>query len=265
MDVGAFVQENKRWLLGTAIGGLVWMIGSAVVQAIYDPGLAASPKRLNAPSEVYDKPALAAARTESEQLAAERTRLQRELAFVQSERFLPAGKGALDEYLLQVGRAQKRAIASAANAREVQFADSNVVWDAANGPDEVRATLFGLEVLDEVQKRLFAAHDQVVAKTPEARGLRALMALKLDARRNRGNNPRPAKAGEVDLRDLVMQEHVSFQFQSDEPVLLAFLEALRAPDRTLVLDSWTVLRPTRTGEPCTVKGVLHGLAFKEGK
>ncbi|MCU0865188.1 MAG: hypothetical protein MUC36_15485 [Planctomycetes bacterium] len=268
MDLGAFVQENKRWLVGVGIGGLCWLIGSAIVQAIYDPGSAASAKSLKAPAEVYDQAALSAATTEAEQLAAERARLQRELAFVQGDKFLPAGKGALDEYLLQIGRAMKRTIASAANEREVQFADANVAWDAANGPDEIRATLFGLELLDEVQKRLFAAHDQVRSKAPEARGLRALLALKLDTRRNRGGNLRTAKPGEVDLRDLVMQEHVTFQFQADEPVLLAFLESLRVPDRTLVLDSWQVVRPTRVGEPCTVKGMLHGLAFKtavEGK
>ena len=91
MDLGAFVQENKRWLVGVGIGGLCWLIGSTIVQAIYDPGAAASAKSLKAPTEVYDQAALSAATTEAEQLATERARLQRELAFVQGDSVQPAG------------------------------------------------------------------------------------------------------------------------------------------------------------------------------
>lgn len=266
MDVGAFVQENKRWLLGAAIGGLCWMIGSFVIGTVYDAaGTMPTPKKLGAPSEVYDQSVLSAAREENEQLVAERKRLQQELGFVSADKYLPAGKGALDEYLLQIGRAMKRTIASAANEREVQLTESGIWWDVANGPDEIRATLFGLELLDEVQKRLFAAHDAVRSQRPEAIGLRALVALKLDARRGRAGASRSTRPGEVDLRDLVVQEQVSFQFQADEAVLLQFFESCRQPNRTLVIDSWQVTRPQRIGEPCSVKGVLHGLAFKEDK
>ena len=48
MDVGAFVQENKRWLLGCAIGGLVFFIARGVISSIYDPDVArGKPRRLN--------------------------------------------------------------------------------------------------------------------------------------------------------------------------------------------------------------------------
>jgi hypothetical protein len=263
MDVSAFVQENKRWLIGVAIGGIAWLIGSSIIDAIYDPaGSMPTLQKLGAPREVFDGAARTALQTENEQLVAERQRLQEALAFTRGDKFLLANKGSPDEYVFQVGRGLKQAIASAANERDVAFADNAVAWDVPAGVDDIRATLFGLELLDEVQKRLFAAHDATRARAAEAVGLRTIQSLRLDNRK-KGSTPMRVKAGEVDMRDLMVQEHVTFQFQADEATALAFLEACRQPTRALVIDTWQMVRPARIGDACQIKGMLHGIAWKE--
>jgi hypothetical protein len=262
MDVGAFVQENKRWLLGCAIGGVVWLVASSVIASMHAV-TRPSARQLGAPDKVHDRATRDAARTENEQLLAERQRLQQELAFVPSAKYQVPGGGRGDEQLFKLGRELKQAIAAAAATRDVQFSESSVAWETATSPEDIRATLFGLELIDELQQRLFAAHDEVRARDETALGLRHVVSLKLDTRRNQRAQVRSVRPGEVDVRDLLAQESVQFQFLADEGTLHAFFEACRKPNRTLVVDSWTVLKPQRPGEPCAVKGVLLGIEFKQ--
>lgn len=267
MDVGAFVQENKRWLAGVAAGGVVWMIAGGVIGSICSadgPRSAARALVRNAgDTPLHDAKVLAAAREEGEALLAERRRLQAELAFVPAPKYTLGGQGAPDEYLFQVGRALKQALLDGANERDVQVVEKDIAWDAPTGVDEIRGVLFGLDLVDEFGKRLFAAHDAVRAARPEAIGLRAINLCKVEPRRGpRGGGRATVRPGEVDLRDLVVQERVSFQFQSDEETWVRFVESCREPGRALVLESFQVLQPSRRGEPCAVKGVLQGIAFK---
>lgn len=269
MDVGAFVQENKRWLSGIAVGCVVYLIANIVIGSIYDKdgedaagaGLLKSARGL----EAYTQSALSAAREEAELLQKERDRLQQELAFVPQDKYLLAGKGSPEEYLFQVGRTLKTTILNAANERDVQIVDKEVGWPSVSGVDEIRGVLFGLELLDEAQQRLFAAHDQVRAADPDAMGLRAIGQWKTDDRRNQRSQARSSRPGEVDLRDHVVQERIVFQFQSDAAVLTAFFEACRKPGRTLTLENVTIQQGQRAGDPVTVKGSLQGIAFKEPK
>ncbi|HEX5054056.1 MAG TPA: hypothetical protein VFZ65_19915 [Planctomycetota bacterium] len=266
MDPGAFVQENKRWLIGCAVGCVVFWIAGSVIDSVYDVNAARAPQRALlsvGSSELYDGKALAAAKEEAEQLAAEKQRLQKELAFEPTSRYQLAGKGHPGEYLFQVGRALRQSVLTAANERGVQLADKDLFWDVPTGVDEIGGVLFGLELLDETQKRVFAAHDAVRAAHPDAMGLRAILKLCVEPRRNQRGPARGPRPGEVDLRDLVVQERVSFQFQGDEPTLLRFFEACRQPGRTLVIESWTLTQPGRAGDGCTAKGTLQGIAFKE--
>ncbi|MBL8727728.1 MAG: hypothetical protein JNM25_04805 [Planctomycetes bacterium] len=267
MDIGAFVQENKRWLVGVAIGGIVYLVASAVIASVYsaDSSLLEARKlvRQAGTTPLYDGAALNAAREEADQLQAERRRLQAELAFVPTAKYQLDGKGAADEYLFQVGRALKQSILNAANERDVQVADKDVGWDVPTGVDEIRGVLFGLELLDETTQRLFAAHDAVRAADPDAIALRAVPSLKVDPRRGQRSLSRGTRPGDVDLRDLLVQERVSFQFQADEATCARFLESCRKPGRALVIETWQLQQPPRLGEPCTVKGTLQGIAFKE--
>ncbi len=258
MDVGAFVQENKRWLLGCTIGAVVWLIASSVLGSIYhvmNPSVKSS-------GDVYDNNALTAARDENALLLAERDKLQQELGFVPTEKYQLAGQGRPDEYQFTLSLELKKSIVASAQRRDVQVAESNLTWERPTSIDDIRATLFGLELLNEVQQRLFAAHDQTRKADETAIGLRTILSLKLDARRGQRPPMRSPRPGEVDLRDFLVQEPLSFLFQADEATLAAFLESLRQPGRTLVVDSLTVTKPIRAGEPCTVKGALVGIAWK---
>lgn len=264
MDIGAFVAENKRWLIGCAIGALVWLIASSVINSMWDPAaIATSPRKLGAPTTpVYDQAALQAAQQEGERLAGERQKLQAELAFVVADEYR-RWNGPADQYLYVAGRDLEQGILQRANERDVQVSEANIDWEVPTSVDDIRLVLFGLDMMDEIQARLFAANDAVERADPEAPGLTAILSLKLEARRNQRSVRRPAREGEVDLDDLLEQQRVVLQFQSDEPTLAAFVEALRKPNRTLVVDAWQVLEPSRPGEPCTVKATLSGIQFKE--
>ncbi len=269
MEVGAFVQENKRWLIGCAVGGVVYLIANIVITSIYDAEgearAAAGQIKSLSKMEVYGSPALDAARAEGEALQKERQRLQQELAFTQKPRFLLAGNGAPEEYLFQVGRKVKQALLDATDSRDIQMADKDVSWPSANGVEEIRGVLFGIELLNEVGERLLGAHDQVRTANPDAIGLRAIVQLKLDERRGQRSQARMSRPGEVDLHDYVAQERVSFQFQSDAATFMAFFESCRQPGRTLTLENVLIQSPQKAGDPVLVKGSLQGISFKEAK
>ena len=272
MDIGAFVQENKRWLIGCAIGALVWMIASAIVGSIYDVDAATAAqvglRRSNQSAEVYTRAALTAANEEAEKLAVERQRLQQELAFVPGAKYQLAGNGDANQYLFQVGTTLKKRILNDADERDIQVGDKDVGWPVPTGVDEIRGVLFGIELIDEIATRLFAAHDATRDAAPEAMGVRAITMLKLDERRAQRAGP-GRRRGEVDLRDLVVQERVTFAFEGDEATFATFLESCQQPGRTLAVESWQMLPPARRGDPCVLKGALLGIAFKpqteEGK
>ncbi|MBL8725784.1 MAG: hypothetical protein JNK49_17200 [Planctomycetes bacterium] len=263
MDVGAFVQENRRWLLGVAAGGVLVLVGAIVVRstlAADAAGLSGLTKSARG-MEAYPQAALDAARAEGEQLAAERTRLRTELEFAPTEKYRIEGKGAPDEYVFQVGRKLRQGILTAANEREVQAAEKDIGWPS--GTDDFRGTLFGLELLDEAAQRLFACHDEIRKGNAEAPGLRAILQLRVDERKNQRSGLRPARTGEVDLRDLLGQERIQVHFQADAATAMAFLESCRKPGRTLVIESVQMLPPQRLGDPVTVKAVLQGIVFRE--
>lgn len=262
MDVGAFVQENKKWLLGAGCGAAAWLVVSAVFDSVHAVRIPTE-RSLGAPTgPVYTQAALDAARAEGEELAKARAALAAALAFTPGAKYQLTDRVRPGDFLFQQSRDLKQQILAAANQRDVQVAEGGVTWEVPTGVDDIRATLFGLELVDEFQQRLFAAHDAARAAKEDAMALRAILSLKLDARRNQRGPLRAARPGELDVRDHFTQEQVAFQFQSDEATALLLLEALRAPGRALVLESWQLLKPARPGEPCSIKGSVVGIAFK---
>lgn len=261
MDAGAFLQENKRWLLGCVLGGLVFVIGRVVIGTIWDP--AALPRVPAVTGPLYDNEAGKTARAEAEALHAERQKLEADLRFKPDERFQLEGKPlSPDVYLGQVGRSLKQQILQQANQLEVTVYDKDLAWPSPTGTDDIRAVLFGLDLVQEVAQRLFQAHQAVRTADAEAPGLRAIQSLRLDDRRTGRSQPRTLKPGEVDLREHLDQERVTFGFQSDFGTALAFLDRLRKPGKTLVLETLTITPSGKPGEPVAVKGTLLGLAFK---
>ncbi|MFK7739325.1 MAG: hypothetical protein AB8H80_03305 [Planctomycetota bacterium] len=260
MDAGAFVQENKQWLIGCAIGGLIWWIASGVIGSMYNPADTKMPRP--GPKEGYGVAALDAADEEGEQLRAERQRLEGALQFEVADAF---GKwsGPADQHLFLTGRNLKRAIADGCALRDATVDDGDVAWDVASGVDEIRRRLFGLDMVAAVRARLFAAHDAVLERDEDAAGLVAIDSIKVDSQRGRR---RPARrrgrrrAGDsVDVSDRLSEERVQIQVQADAETLFRFLESCRESGRTLLVESWRQTQPTRPGEPCTLKASLLGV------
>ena len=260
MDVGEFAQENKQWLVGCAIGAVVWLIGGAIVDSVTAPG--PLPRRQDTLREAYKSRELGAAQEESEQLTAERVRLTEQLTFNAAPEYR-SWSGPAPQHLFLTGRDLRLAIVNAASDRDVAVEESDVSWEVPSGIDQIRSTLFGLDVIDEIQKRLFAAHDRVLADDASAMGLTAIASLKLESTRRRGSmgRGRSRRRGGVDISQLMKQQRVTMQVQCDEPTLAYFLESCRSPGRTLVLDSLVVTEPARAGEGATVKATVSGISF----
>ncbi len=267
MDVGSFVQENKRWLAGCGLGLVVYFVGSAIVGSVYDPVAVRAQARLAAGSgadELFSDAALRAAQVEANGLKDELARLRAELAFVPLAKYQLAGQAmAPDDYLAQVGRSLKQSITQEAGRLDVAVLDKNIVWPVPVDAEGIRSVLVGLDVLDETVKRLYAAHQQVRTADPDAVGLASIESLRLEDKRQGRASIRSVKPGEVDLRELLDQERLSFTFQCDGATAALFLEKCRQPGRTLVVESLVMTQPTRSGEPVTVKGTLVGIAFRE--
>lgn len=260
MDVGEFAQENKQWLVGCAIGAVVWLVGGAIVDSVTAPEVVST--RQDKLREAYKSGQLSAAQDQSDALSAERVRLTEQLSFVIAPNF-SSWSGPADQHLFVTGRALRMAIVDAASDRDVVVDEGDIVWDVPSGIDQIRSTLFGLDVIDEIQKRLFAAHDRVLRADENARGLTAITSVKLESNRRRRSigRSRSRRRGGVDVSELIKQQRVSLQLQCDEPTLAHFLESCRAPGRTLVLDSLAVSEPGRPGDAATVKATLSGISF----
>lgn len=267
MDVGAFVQENRRWLIGCAIGLVAFLIAYSVIGSVYDPTAASAgvvQLARNAPREVYDSNARDRLIEEQEALAAERDRLQRMLAFERGRKFRLQPGTEAGTFLFQAGRGLEQGILEAANERNIAVTDKEIDWPVLTGVEEIKRVLFGLELLDEAATRLFAAHDAARAADPEAAGLRAILQLNTESKQRSGRQSfRDRRRGAVDLRDYVEQERLIFKFEADAATVTAFFEACREPGRTLVLERVQVQQPDRIGEPATVTGSLIGIAFKD--
>jgi len=272
MDIGSFVQENRRWLLGCALTLVVFFIARGVIGSIYDP----TGDRMRARSivngvraeETYDSDALAAATKEQQELVAARQLLEAELAYVPDAAFRFEGKGlSPDEFLGKVGRERKLAIRRAASERDVEVADGDLSWPPApQGVDEIRAVLFGIELVDATCSRLFEAHDSVRQQDPRAEGLLS-MRVGVEQRRASRRTPRmpgrPGQAPDFDPGDHFDQQRVSFEFRCDEATAATFLSSLRRPGKTLTLEAGlNVTQSGRRGDPLQVKGSLIGIAFK---
>jgi len=265
MDATAFVQENKRWLIGVALGAVVYIVGQAVIAAVYDAATVRGQVRREATGgdeALYDRDALAGARAEGQLLDTELQRLRAELEFKLDARFVLQGQSmAADDYLAKTGSELKQALLLKANEQDVLVQDKDLSWPSPIDVDGIRSVLFGLNLIDEAAKRLLAAHAAVRKADPEAMGLRS-MGLRLEEKRSQRTSVQPRR-GEVDVRDRLSQERVNFTFQSDGATAALFLESCRQPGRTLVLESLTMEQPKRLGDPVTVKGWLSGIAFRE--
>lgn len=268
MDVGAFVQENKRWLLGVGIGVVAFWIASGVIAATFDSSgtLAAISTQTRKPAEpLYDQPSLDAARQDQQQLAERRQTLQRELEFRPDPRYVLEGK-ATDayDYLTEVGFDLRERLQKQAKARGVQLDDKALQWPSPADREGVRAVLVALAVLDELAARAFAAHDRVRAQDDLAIGLYEIKKLQVPEQRGRQPFRAARDSAAAEVRDQLDEQAVACTLRCDMPTADLLLELCRQPGKTLVLD-FLKISPggTRAGEPLTVDISVRGIAFKE--
>ncbi len=264
MDLHDIWQENKRWILGVIAGLLIYWTGSTIVKGIYSTAAVRQQIRNQQRSvqsePLYTSEALAAARTEQEELEAARGRLDGALEFVPDDEFLLAGKGDPHLHFDVVSRRVRRELVHRADALGVEHSESDVNWKPPVG-EAIQPTLIGLALLEAAGHRLLDAHERVRSANFDALGLVSVEAFDVTAhnvgRRGRSTRGRPRAAASSSS----VQEHrVKFKFRADEATTLLFLEACRSQEPHIALGADFLMTPgAAPGGPLTVSGTLLAL------
>ncbi len=268
MDIAELWEEHKRWILGCAVGLLVYLIGGMVIQGIYSTDAVASQslrlRRGFQPAEMYTRGALGSAREEQTDLAKELTRLRGALEFKPEPRFLLDGRAKDDDlHFAQVQRELRKELLDRANNLNVDLAPTNLVWPRAVG-GEIGSVLLGLALLDQAVNRLLDAHERVVEGDPQALGLQLIEAFRVEqilGSRPRGTTGYRRLRQGSDPEESLGEDIVSFAFRADIATTMRFLESCREPGNPIALVEMSLHRG-QLGEPLQVKGKLAAITFK---
>ena len=270
MDVQEFWEENKRWVLLCALGGVIYLVASSVIASMYDPGPVLGQMRtLTARltnEERYGALALSAAQAEGEELDREVARLREALEFRPSSAYVLDGIRPADLQLFSAQENLIQKLEEFADTHIVELQRRNLNWETPVSTEDIRETLVGLAMLDEAVSRLFQSHIRVREEDETSIGLTALHALRLDRRSNSGRGaPRPAfnRRRAVDPSRFLGEVTMTFHFEADSATVLLWLEALRGGGNPLALVDLDISIPRRDGDPMTVKGVLAAVTFDE--
>lgn len=267
MDLQEFWQENKRWVLGVIAGAIVFWIGASVVENLFgaDGTLrkAQIAKRDIESNARFDAAGLKQLRAENEKLVAMTTRLRERVGFVPDDDFVLAGKGDPDTYFPEIARRVRRRILQTAQENTVEFADANLSWLPAVGREEIANRLLELNVLEQAAMRLLDASVEVRASEPDAFGLYAIDAIRIEkprgsrAARGRGRSSTPEPVDEYT---------VTFQFRCDVATLQSWLERLRAQRPALGVAAEppvTIQTGDQIGDPIRVKCAVQAIVIRE--
>jgi len=274
MDYNEIWQENKRWILGVALGAIVFWIGTLVIDGLYS---AEPTERLTSKAQravrsedgFYDSSARTAAESEHEELGALRQRLDKTLEFVPLDEFLLAGKGLPDLHFDSVSRRIKRQLVDSADALGVELDDKDLAWKAPEGREQIQSSLISLCLLEQAARRLMKAHEQVRAADPAAIGLAAIDSLRIDDASRRRQRPVPRRRRDqnrIDVADWVSEENVRFKFRADSAVVQLFLELCRRESPVISLAPDFKMVPGRAaGDPLVVSGVLSAIRLRDAQ
>ncbi|MCC6784417.1 MAG: hypothetical protein IT457_16355 [Planctomycetes bacterium] len=268
MDVQEFWQENKRWVLGVVAGAIVFWIGSDFVGRSF--GADASLRRANTIAqgireEHFDAAALAAARKESETLAALAERVRATVAFVPDPDFVLEGKGEPETWFPAIAHRVRTMVLRTAQETGVDLDDKHVAWTPPADRDDMEARLLELCVLQHAAARLFEASAEVLARDPEALGLQSIDALKIENKKRAAGARRP-RAGEPAAAASLDEYVVTIAFRSDVATLHAWLERLRSATPALGIASgepFTIQAGEQLGDPVRVKGAVSALVIRQ--
>ncbi len=272
MDFHEFWQENKRWILGVALGFLVYWIGTSIIGSVYSTSgvqrkISAARNALKG-DDLYGRDALSAAEDEHEQLDSVRAELQAALGFALPAEFSLDGVDVPDLHLASVGRGVRRELLERTELLGIAVNGSNVTWATPTDRDEIQSVLAGIAVVQAVAARLSAAHEIVREADPDAIGVASIERLQVNAaRRSTGRRPRRrprAERGGIDLGQLLAEVAVRVEFTADEGAVKAFLEACRREAPSLVVGpDFKISAGRSAGDPLVVQGTLSGVQILE--
>lgn len=258
MDANELWQENKRWILGVALGAVVFWVASTVIGGVY--GTTGASRQIRtarqelAGQAFYTQAALHNAQQEAEQVQASLDELTKAMVFVPGDEFLVAGKGDPDLHFDAVSRRVKRDLLRRADALGVRLLEKDLDWPAPVS-EEIQPTLIGLNLLEQVALRLLDAHERVKGWDAEATGLDSIETLRVVAAGRTSGSRARRGASEV-----VQEEKVSFKVRADEATVKLFLEscASKAPPIALAPDFKMTVGPA-PGDPLLVSGTMLAL------
>ncbi|MFO1051608.1 MAG: hypothetical protein U1F36_05300 [Planctomycetota bacterium] len=267
MDVQEFWQENKRWVLGVLAGGVLFAVANSSIEGIFGAHGLVNAAQVSASGikgmSVFAQPALQKLREEHDKLSAIASSVRARVGFVPDPDFVLAGKGGPDTYFPEIARRVRTRVIRAAQENAVDFAESNLVWASASGPEEIETRLLELGVLEAAAMRLFDASIEVRAAEPDALGLQSIESIKIESGR-RGTALRPRKTKETEVP--IVEYDVSFQFRCDAATLQSWLERLRAQKPVLGIALDPPLQATageQIGDPIRVKCTVQALVVRE--
>jgi len=264
VDAQEVWQENKRWILGVAIGVVVFWIGSSVIGGMYSTSAASrkirqARKKISG-QELYPRQALAAARAQRDALDGELAGLETALLFRPLDEFVLDGKGEPDLHFDQVSRRVKRDLVRRAGSLGVELAEKNLEWVSPVG-DDIQPTLAALCVLEQIALRLMDAHERARAWDPDALGLVAIDSLRVASSGLAGKRS-ARRSSRSRTEDLLHEDSVRFKFRADEATAKLFLEQCAAvsPPLTLAPDFKLTLGRS-PGAPLVATGTLMGISL----
>jgi hypothetical protein len=267
VDISEFWQENKRWVLGVAAGAVVYLVGQKVVSSTFGAdGLAARANQTAntiSRKEFFDNEALNTARSQAKEIAAVGTELRERVGFAPDADFQLDGKGDPDTYFPEMARRVRRKVVLTAQESSIDFADQNLVWQPAVGREEIASRLVELNVLEAAAMRLIDASNEVRAAEPDAFGVVAIEAIRIEKAKAQSGARGRARS---DTKSPVKEFTVSFQFRCDVATLQNWLERLRSQRPVLGITAdpaFVVQAGDQINDPIRVKGAVTALWIQE--
>ncbi|MCA8956321.1 MAG: hypothetical protein KDC87_09615 [Planctomycetes bacterium] len=267
MDLNDFWQESKQWLLGCAIGFLVFLIGYTVIDRLYNAkgrelhAAAASVQRRLVKDPMYQQQQQQQAQERFQELDRTLNSLREAMHFDLPERFDLKGKGDAELHWSSTYGAVRQALYRAANELNIDFPEDAFTWSAPTERDEIQRALVGASMVELAVQHLLAAHKTVTGKSYEALGLRAILDFKMDRRsRSRGRSKKPGERPTAE--ELVEETRVRFKFEADNATVHQFVENCRVGRPRLQVATLKITRGRRSGDPLTVTGELRTLRIK---
>ena len=270
MDLHEIWQENKRWILGVAAGAIVFWIGLGFIRGTYD--VSGTRRQVGAMrskvqgKDLYDSEALTAAEDERARLQARFAALREAVVFEVADWYRLEGKADPDlHYPIAANRLQ-RGIRRRAEMLNVLLEDGAVQVPTPDDVPAIERALLGMNVLDEVAKRLLDAHQTVLRTEPDNLGLVSIEELKLPGSRRRGRLSRPQRnrhRRRSDVNEGIRTVPAEVKFHADTPTLAVFLEACRAEEPRLILESFKSRPGANPTDPVEVTAKFAALLLQQ--